>query len=228
LPDCGVESVRRCERGAGLGARRRRVVSGRRIRSTCTKRGGQHRRDQKSGGDSKNIRLRSPGVHRVMLRTATTYGDRLMILIGIAALPMSRRDKESSSTPNPYRCPPWSASTCRPPPALGEIRSERISLDAIEDAFHKMHAGEILRSMSQSRRRLCRTIQFRRRISLAVTTPFVQGRERQALAIANSFAVRTVLLSAVLWTDLSTKRRASTVMVWEADALLGVESRLFW
>jgi len=61
-----------------------------------------------------------------------------------------------------------------------------------------------------------------------VTTPFVQGRERQALAIANLFAVRTVLLSAVLWTDLSTKRRASTVMVWEADALLGVESRLFW
>lgn len=29
-----------------------------------------------------------------MLHTATTYGDRLLIAIGIAALPMARRDTE--------------------------------------------------------------------------------------------------------------------------------------
>ncbi len=32
-------------------------------------------------------------------------------------------------------------------PPLEKFVSERISLDAIEDAFHKMHAGEVLRSV---------------------------------------------------------------------------------
>ena len=67
-----------------------------------------------------------------MLRTATTYGDRLMILIGMAALPMSRRDKESFSTLNPTLISLYLQAAACP----WRNRSERISLDVIEDVFH--------------------------------------------------------------------------------------------